>query len=129
MFTLDQIKDAHAKVRSGADFPRYVQDIIQLGVIGYDMFVADGHAAYFGEDGFEVSSAAKYDAIIIAGAADKGTFTERLKAHQRGETDYLTFCNDCAANGIEKWTLDMKAMTCTYFDKAGNNILEEIIPS
>ena len=27
MFTLDQIKEAHAKVKSGADFPGYVQEL------------------------------------------------------------------------------------------------------
>lgn len=129
MFTIDQIKDAHSKVKSGADFPQYVQDLIKLGVVGYDMFVADNHAVYFGKDGFKISSAPKYDVLIINDSVDKEIFTERLKAHQRGETDYLTFCKDCAAGGIEKWTLNMGAMTCTYFDKAGNNILEENIPA
>lgn len=28
MFTLDQIKAAHNKVKSGADFPAYIQDLI-----------------------------------------------------------------------------------------------------
>ena len=32
MFTIQQIKDAHSKVKSGADFPKYMQDIIALGV-------------------------------------------------------------------------------------------------
>ena len=32
MFTIQQIKDAHSKVKSGADFPQYMQDIIALGV-------------------------------------------------------------------------------------------------
>ena len=30
MFTIKQIKDAHSKVKSGADFPKYMQDIIVL---------------------------------------------------------------------------------------------------
>lgn len=32
MFTIQQIKDAHSKVKSGADFPAYIQDIKKLGV-------------------------------------------------------------------------------------------------
>ena len=32
MFTIEQIKNAHAKVKSGADFPTYVQNLIKLGV-------------------------------------------------------------------------------------------------
>ncbi len=27
MFTVEQIKTAHSKVKSGADFPAYIQDI------------------------------------------------------------------------------------------------------
>jgi hypothetical protein len=27
MFTLEQIKQAHSQVKSGADFPRYIQTI------------------------------------------------------------------------------------------------------
>ncbi len=38
MFTIAQIKEAHDKVKSGADFPKYIQDLINLGVIGYDTF-------------------------------------------------------------------------------------------
>ena len=43
MFTIDQIKEAHSKVKSGADFPQYVQDLIKLGVIHYTTYVRDGH--------------------------------------------------------------------------------------
>jgi uncharacterized protein YbcV (DUF1398 family) len=45
-----------------------------------------------------------------------------------GKTDYLTFCNDCAKSGIEKWIVRLEEMTCTYYDKAGNDILVEKIP-
>lgn len=44
MFTEAQIKHAHSKVQSGADFPAYIQEIISLGVISYDVYVADGHS-------------------------------------------------------------------------------------
>ena len=46
MFTLDQIKAAHSQVKSGADFPKYIQDIGKLGVLKYEHFVADGHTTY-----------------------------------------------------------------------------------
>lgn len=55
-------------------------------------------------------------------------FENDLKAHQEGKTDYAAFCEDCAKLGIEKWTVDTSAMTCTYFDKAGNEMLQEKIP-
>lgn len=41
MFTLDQIKDEHSKVRSGTDFPKYVDDLVTLGVEKYNTYVTD----------------------------------------------------------------------------------------
>ena len=35
MFTVQQIKEAHSKVKSGADFPKYIQEIKGFGVIGF----------------------------------------------------------------------------------------------
>ena len=42
MFTVQQMKAAHAKVKTGADFPGYVKEIKQLGLIHYDFMVKDG---------------------------------------------------------------------------------------
>jgi uncharacterized protein YbcV (DUF1398 family) len=41
----------------------------------------------------------------------------------------MTFLNDCAKSGVEKWIVVMDGMTCSYYDKAGNEIVAEIIPS
>jgi len=60
MFTIEQIKEAHAKVKSGADFPNYIQDLIILGVKGYDTFVSDGHTEYYGVNNYTVASEEKY---------------------------------------------------------------------
>ena len=62
MFTLDQIKSAHSKVKSGADFPAYIKEIKQLGVTYYETFVSDGHTVYFGLNDFETAASPKYDA-------------------------------------------------------------------
>jgi len=35
MFTVEQIDKAHEKVKSGADFPNYIQEIKQMGVTAY----------------------------------------------------------------------------------------------
>lgn len=37
MFSINQIEEAHSKVKSGIDFPNYVQDIIKIGVTGYEV--------------------------------------------------------------------------------------------
>jgi uncharacterized protein YbcV (DUF1398 family) len=129
MFHLSDISEAHSKVKSGADFPTYIQDLIKLGVKKYDTYVSDGHTLFFGDNNYQVHSGPKYPELSIANTSDKETFKNDLKSHQRGETDYPTFCNHSAANGVEKWTVDLSKMTCTYFDKAANNILEEQIPT
>lgn len=128
MFTIPQIKAIHAKVKSGADFPKYVQELIQLGVERYESFVTDGHIMYYGKNGFNIQSAVTYTTLNISDQSDINQFQQDLKAHQQGKTNYPTFCQDCAASGIEKWIVDMEKMTCTYYDKKGNEILREVIP-
>jgi uncharacterized protein YbcV (DUF1398 family) len=128
MFTIEQIHAAHSKVKSGADFPNYIKDLKQLGVAYYECFVVDGHADYFGADGYRTSSQPKYDNLFVDGESNPPQFKADLKAHQQGKTDYLTFCGDCAKSGIEKWKVDLGKMTCTYFDQAGKDVLTEEIP-
>jgi uncharacterized protein YbcV (DUF1398 family) len=128
MFTLNQIDEAHASVKSGADFPKFAHDIRELGVTKYDAYVTDGHAEYFGTDGFTLIWPAHHPVYTIAETSDADTFAERLKAHQRGETDYFQFSQDAANAGVEKWTVDTEAMTCIYYDKTGKVMLEEEIP-
>jgi uncharacterized protein YbcV (DUF1398 family) len=129
MFTIAQIKEAHSRVKSGADFPAYIQDLIALGVKGYDTFVNDGHVEYFGADNFRVAATETYDNITIAATANKERLIEFLVMHQDGQTDYLTFCNHAAQCGIAKWSVNIIEMTCTYFDQSGSAILIEKIPS
>lgn len=128
MFTVEQIKTAHSKVKSGADFPTYIQDIKKLGVTYYETFVSDGHTDYYGANDYKTSSSAKYDTLQIADISNIEQFKIDINAHQQGETDYQTFCNDCASAGLEKWAVCIKKMTCIYFDKAGNEMLVEQIP-
>lgn len=128
MFTLDQIKAAHSKVKSGADFPAYIRDLKLLGVAGYETFVRDGHTDYRGTDKYQISSPGRYADLSISSIPTPEQFKSDLKAHQQGKTDYPTFCSDCARSGIEKWVVDLTKMTCTYLDSFGNEMLVERIP-
>lgn len=127
-FTVEQIKEAHSKVKTGADFPDYIKEIKQLGVTHYNSYVMDGHVDYFGSNNFLLTVPARYSNLLIADESNSEAFKTDLKAHQQGKTDFLTFCNDCAKLGIEKWSISMDKMTCTYYDKAGNTVLIEEIP-
>lgn len=46
MFTLEKIAEANSKVKSGADFPRLVQEMIEMGIVANDVFVRDGHRIF-----------------------------------------------------------------------------------
>jgi uncharacterized protein YbcV (DUF1398 family) len=129
MFTIEQIKEAHSKVKSGADFPNYVQDLIKLGVKSYEVYVADGQTHYFGKDSYTVQTEPNYSTLKVADTSDKIQFVDDLRNHQKGNTNYPTFCNDCAISGIEKWMVNTRQMTCIYYDKSGNEMLKEIIPT
>lgn len=129
MFTVAQIKAAHANVKSGADFPNYIQEIKKLGVKTFETWVIDSHTDYVGDSQYQTSSQPMYAQLSIADTVDKETFAHALHIHQQGQTDYFTFCTACAATGIEKWIVDLEAMTCTYFDKAGHPVLVEQIPA
>jgi uncharacterized protein YbcV (DUF1398 family) len=128
MFTTEQIRAAHSKVKSGADFPAYIQEIKALGVTHYESYVTDGHTDYHGSDNYIATIPAKYNNLVIAPSAKIEEFKADLKAHQQGKTDYLTFIKMCATFGIEKWQVNIKKMTCTYFDTEGKEILIEDIP-
>lgn len=129
MFQLININTAHSKVKSGTDFPNYIQDLIKLGIKKYETFVIDGHISYFGEDDYQIKSGCKYPRLNVANISDKERFKHYLKNHQRGQTNYPAFCKDAAETGVEKWIVGMSLMACTYYDKSNSIMLEEKIPT
>lgn len=128
MFTLERIHEAFYKVKSGADFPRYVQDLKALGVLYYENFVADGTTIYVGENGHQLADAPKYPSMHINAQSSQQALKHAIAIHQKGETDYPTFCLQAAAAGVEKWTTNTKEMTVAYSDKSNTVLLVEPIP-
>lgn len=128
MFTLQQMKTAHAKVKSGADFPAYVREIKQLGLLHYDFMVKDGRTIYHGAGNFVVSGDPIYGEHVISGKPAPAVVKEIIAEHQQGKSDFLTFCKLVAAAGVEKWVVDTKAMLCSYYDLSGDSMVAEPIP-
>jgi len=128
MFTVQQMKAAHAKVKSGADFPKYVQEIKSLGLAYYEYLVTNGTTVYHGENGYEVKSDPIYENTTIANPASAEKLRNYIQAHQQGLTDFLTICRQAAEAGVEKWVVDTQKMMCTYYDLAGNEMMAEPIP-
>lgn len=128
MFTLDQIQNASKKVKSGADFPQLVHDLKTIGVTHYETFVEDGRTRYHGISHFKLDTNAKYAVLTIHENGSAARLKDSIRIHQKGQTDFLTFCKEAAEAGVEKWTTHMFDMEVTYFDKAGNKLLVEPIP-
>lgn len=128
MFTLEEIKSHHSKVKTGVDFPAYIQAIKKIGVISYETFVSDLHTNYYGAHEFKISKEAAGEIMVVSNETHPDKFKSELKLHQHGKTDFTSFRKTCCETGIEKWIMDLQKMTCTYFDKKGNVILEESVP-
>lgn len=128
MFTIEKIHKAFSKVKSGADFPQFVQDLKAVGITHYDNFVAEGNAKYYGKGNFILESEAKYPSISVNDESSADKLKCAISIHQQGQTDYPTFCNQAADAGVEKWTTHTIEMNVTYFDKQGNKLNIEPIP-
>jgi len=128
MFTIEQIKQVHSKVKSGADFPNYVKEMKGLGILFYAHYVSDGHIKYQGANNFAISADAKWETRHIASEGDVARLKHFLSIHQDGQTGYPTFCKQAAVAGVEKWVVDMIEMTCIYYDIKGNELVVEQIP-
>ena len=129
MFTLEQIKKAYDKVQTESDFAIYIQELIHLGIKGYDTIVSDSRVVYYSDTDYEVSTDKKYEPLYIAPKGNKERFIEYLVMHESGQTDYFTFCQQAAQCGIAKWRIDIIEMTCTYLTTTGDALIIEKIPT
>jgi uncharacterized protein YbcV (DUF1398 family) len=87
----------------------------------------DGHSEYFGKSGYTVISPPAHETLTIADTSDKEQFLRLLNLHNQGKTSYLEMSKGLADSGIEKWTVDTKNMTMTFYDKRRNEMLAETI--
>jgi len=128
MFTKEDIQSAESKIKTGADFPRFVKELKDLGVVRNDVYVANGLSAYFASDEEVLQiSPAEYPELVINEESSVDKLKKALKIHQTGETGFISFCEHAADAGVEKWTTDLTAMTCIYYDTAGNELVKETI--
>ena len=108
-------------------WPTMSAALAAIGVVRYDSFVSDGHSEYVGHDAHRVVSSAVHDELTVAESSDREAFLDHLKHHERGETSYLEMSRGLADSGIEKWTVDTAAMTMTFYDRFGDDVLVEQI--
>ncbi|MGA9649706.1 DUF1398 domain-containing protein [Pedobacter sp.] len=129
MFSIEEIKAAESKIKTGADFPQFIKEIKALGVVRNDVYVANGLSVYFNSDDYSVqASPDEYPELVINSESSAEKLEHALKIHQRGETDYFTFCKQAADAGVEKWLIDLNSMTCSYLDTKQTELVKEEIP-
>lgn len=112
---------------SGNDFPSLVKAYIALGIVTYAINIQTGQATYVTKDGQKCDLQA-YQVENVKSKSDPSQFLEKLRNHQAKETDFPTFCQDCATNGICSWVVDLVAKTCRYFDLEDKVVYTETIP-
>ena len=129
MFTKDQIEAAHSKVKSGADYPAYVQELKALGIISHEVKLIDGEWIFRGVGHRFVTFKNDVHVTSISPLVKPKHFKEILHHHQHGKTDYPTFCKEASECGVERWISDFESMTVTYLG-FGNVVIDvEPIPS
>jgi uncharacterized protein YbcV (DUF1398 family) len=128
MFTVEQIKAAHRKVKTGADFPNYVQEIKALGLIKYEYMVADGRTIYYGDNNFTTEAPPIYPEKRVSPVPSATTMEQNIREHQQGKSDFLTICQQAADAGVHHWEVNAQTMLCSYFDSDNNRMIAEPIP-
>ena len=129
MFTKEQIETSHAKVQSGSDFPKYILELKNMGVKINEVIISDGSWIFKGEGNHTISFKRGLESVDVANNSSAEKFKNILANHQKGETDYITFCIQAGEAGVEKWVTDLEKMTVTYLDKNGAILSVEDIPN
>ena len=127
MFTLEQINNAHDRLGNAATLAAYLRELNSIGVESFTSYVCDGHSEFFGSGGYSLESPANHERVTVADASNRERFIEHLQLHSQQKTSYMEMSKGLADSGIEKWTMDTTALTVTYYDKAGNEMLLEKI--
>lgn len=126
MFTDIELKEIYAKKH--ASYPKLARDLKHIGVVKYDYDVTDGKMIYYGKNNHTLAQDSKYPPIKINSEPSKNYFIKILRMHQRGETDFMKFCNDAAESGVAIWIANFEEMKVSYYDLKNNLMYEENIP-
>jgi len=130
MFSIEEIKASESKIKTGADFPQFIKEIKEMGVVRNDVYVSNGLSVYFNIDDHSVqASPDEYPTFVINDESSVDKLKHALQVHQKGETDFITFCKQAADAGVEKWVVDLSEMTCTYLNTEQKELIKEQIPS
>jgi uncharacterized protein YbcV (DUF1398 family) len=127
VFTLGQIDDIHERFGRQDTIVQYLRALNAIGIERSESFIADGHSEYSGAGGETVVTPPAHEVLTIAATSNRDGLVQCLALHTQGKTSYLEMSKGLAQSGAEKWTFDTSALTITYYDKAGNELLTEAV--
>lgn len=125
MFTLEQVDDIHDRLGSASTLVAYLDALRGIGVTTSDSYLTDGHTTYYGDGGHRISTAPAHEVFPVAATGDKKALVEHLRLHEEQLISYVEMSRALADAGVEKWTFDTRALTITYYDRAGLALLSE----
>lgn len=128
MFTLEAINQGHEQF-TGPDFPKLIAYFKDLGMVENTVDIQSGQVTYHSKAGKILEKTGYRVMIPVSDQVNLDQFVTILRHHQAGEIDFPTFCQEVAEAGVYKWVIDLEAMTCSYLDKTGQAVFEEIVPS
>lgn len=128
MFTLEAINRGHEQF-TGPNFPKLIAYFKDLGMVENTVDIQSGQVTYHSKAGKILEKTGYRVMIPVSDQVNLDQFVTILRHHQAGETDFPTFCQEAAEAGVYKWVIDLEAMTCSYLDKTGQAVFEEIVPS
>lgn len=123
--TIQQINQI--KKQSQGNFIQLITDLKAVGVIKFKTSASTAKSIYY-----DNQQNIAYDEVEFfnfeIGTVNKQQFISDLKQHQQGVTDFPTWLEQTAGNGIGYWIVDLQELTCTYYDLDDNPIYVEQIP-
>lgn len=122
MFTLEQVDEIHDRHGAASTLRAYLEALRAIGVERSVSFITDGHSEHHGKDGYVVTSPPTHQTFLVADVSDHDGFLEALE-----EEGYEKMSQSLAETGVERWVFDTHALTMTYYDKAGTELLKEDI--
>jgi len=126
-FSLESIHKAQ-NLFTGPDFPKLVREYRKMGIVTNIYNIETGLIIYENKSGKQIKdSGIKVNFEIIQSAVYEQALLS-LQRNQKGESDFLTFCEEIGRAGIYKWVVDLENMTCSYYDKKENIVISEKVP-
>ena len=125
MVTLAEINDLHERLGKADTLAAYGRALADLGVTGYDSYVADGRTVFRTADGDDLITPAHHDLVEIAMEPDHAAILATLARAEAGELGYVEMSTLLGAAGLERWSVDTLRQVMTYVDVLGETVLAE----